>query len=1091
MATSKLKDQIEEIKGLLSSRNKPLAYSKLLHFQQQSTENTSSIQILADSIHAILSSIVVDIAHYDEEIAAPALKCLGFMNYHPCILAATKGDDANAIIESLVKVITTTKIKSICNLGVWCISIQQFSESILAENFHSLLRAVIHALDNPIGSFSTTFEAMQAVVTLTSSLTEKMRELSNVWAPPIYRRLVSVDKRDRDISERCLLKIRFIISPPPLTLCKALVIDVKKKLLSAMKELMDQGMKIQSLQAWGWFIRLLGPYATKNKHLVNEMLKLLEQTFSDFHSPVQIASLVAWEGLIDALIEPTIPCPTNFVLEHDTQELRMSEGNDRQMEANGHLKRIKLIMKPLIGIMSSKCDVSVHASCLNTWSYLLHKLNTYISCQSVIKTVWEPIVEVIFQVGPEIKNIWLFNFCVDLLDTLILGRNKDETYNLHIHETSKLSAQSLVVGHLATGKCLLKNYPIKWSPWDLYQLDFFTKMIYILATQGSKATVTPEFRRLAGDAALRLFRSLLKAVNDSLKCASITYDEVMQCLNTILRFLGKLCANVTLEDSCIDDSCHTCLQFLEVASEGLESSILRSPLYKVALDLSGIEKLKPAGEVRSVTVEGICFINSMDIVSPVVYLSTLYFYVVVHSTLKAPECESMLLPMNGYLKFLLTLDDPLEVLRAFVGLLYKHKVFNCLKIWVVLANCLKDYIDGRKDLLVLNMELDNLGYSLVLYFLSYPFALSSFPQIKLELRDVIEPWKLLFVSVNHSLQSEDSPVKSFSEDLCSILNGFFDEVGLAVGTVENQGILLLYESVILYFLEQSTMSICCKGSKNMDCGGRISSNMKNSMELAARFMKLFLTKESGTPTKLSVPSRLLSALIHFVSCLHLREDIVTLIEAMSSPLLEWLSDMHLFDENANKQLRLLWKEILKSLCRSQPSVKFDSSFLKFQDPLLERTLHHPDPSISEPTINFWNASYGEQIKLEYPQNLVPVLDKLSRNGKINLCRRSHYREDSNTARQKLGVTATLNRCFKRVELMENVAKGLQYNDKTSLTSKRKRPELTEHQIEVRRAQQGRMMDCNGHGPGIRTYTCVDFSQGNEESQDSQDMGTLT
>lgn len=211
---------------------------------------------------------------------------------------------------------------------------------------------------------------------------------------------------------------------------------------------------------------------------------------------------------------------------------------------------------------------------------------------------------------------------------------------------------------------------------------------------------------------------------------------------------------------------------------------------------------------------------------------------------------------------------------------------------------------------------------------------------------------------------------------------------------------------------------------------------------------------------------------------------------MSTPLLGWLSDMHIFDDNTNKQLQLLWKEILKNLCRSQPSVKFDSSFLKFQDPLLERTLDHPDPSISEPTINFWNSTYGEQIKLDYPQNLVPVLDKLSRNGKINLCRRSHNREDSNTSRQNFRVTATLNRCFKRVEAMENVTNGLQYNDKTSFSSKRKRLELTEHQKEVRRAQQGRMMDCSGHGPGIRTYTSVDFSQGNEESQDSQDMGTL-
>jgi telomere-associated protein RIF1 len=47
-------------------------------------------------------------------------------------------------------------------------------------------------------------------------------------------------------------------------------------------------------------------------------------------------------------------------------------------------------------------------------------------------------------------------------------------------------------------------------------------------------------------------------------------------------------------------------------------------------------------------------------------------------------------------------------------------------------------------------------------------------------------------------------------------------------------------------------------------------------------------------------------------------------------------------------------------------------------------------------------------------------------------------------------------------------------------------ELTEHQKEVRRAQQGRERDTGGHGPGIRTYTNADFSQGLDDSQESLD-----
>lgn len=55
---------------------------------------------------------------------------------------------------------------------------------------------------------------------LASSLGEKMRNLSYIWVPPIYRRLASDNKREREMSERCLLKVKCIICPPPVSLSK-------------------------------------------------------------------------------------------------------------------------------------------------------------------------------------------------------------------------------------------------------------------------------------------------------------------------------------------------------------------------------------------------------------------------------------------------------------------------------------------------------------------------------------------------------------------------------------------------------------------------------------------------------------------------------------------------------------------------------------------------------------------------------------------------------------------------------------------------------------------------------------------------------
>ena len=57
--------------------------------------------------------------------------------------------------------------------------------------------------------------------------------------------------------------------------------------------MLTNGMKVQTIQAWGWFIRLLGSHALKNRQLINQMLKIPEQTFSDHDSQVQIASQVS------------------------------------------------------------------------------------------------------------------------------------------------------------------------------------------------------------------------------------------------------------------------------------------------------------------------------------------------------------------------------------------------------------------------------------------------------------------------------------------------------------------------------------------------------------------------------------------------------------------------------------------------------------------------------------------------------------------------------------------------------------------------------------------------------------------------------
>ena len=86
--------------------------------------------------------------------------------------------------------------------------------------------------------------------------------------------------------------------------------------------------------------------------------------------------------------------------------------------------------------------------------------------------------------------------------------------------------------------------------------------------------------------------------------------------------------------------------------------------------------------------------------------------------------------------------------------------------------------------------------------------------------------------------------------------------------------------------------------------------------------------------------------------------------------------------------------------------------------------------------------------MDYPESMPHVLDKLSRNGKINLRKRilpylerCRSRLGVNTALQRYKVTATHNMSSKRVEFVEDTVNQLQHEEKLSPRLKRKSLEL--------------------------------------------------
>lgn len=500
-------------------------------------------------------------------------------------------------------------------------------------------------------------------------------------------------------------------------------------------------------------------------------------------------------------------------------------------------------MTPLIGIMSSKCDISILSSCLNTWCYLLHKFDTFVNEPLVMKMVFGPILKAIFENGPNGKSIWLWNVGLDLLTDCILCKSTDVFYQ----SIDQLRPRISEVGPSFSGKSYWKQQPIKWQPWDISQLDFHLSMISVLIHRVSGRTVTCEHESSIYDAVLKLFIYILRGVKLDLTNPSINYDGIMGCLNSLLAFMRKVCEDL-YSDSCKNYGLYYMpIQFVDAITKELGPSILGSPLYKFELDLKFISNLLSVDHTKHLNFQGVSCISYMDKVSPLVYLLALYFHAMVQLTINFPQSDRNSQGMCEYFKFLFSSSDPLEILLTCVSLLYKHVQPIFLNIWITVAQGLKHSVHDAKSKSLQEATSDSADYSSLCHLLLYPLVVCSdtpnsqkhplLSEIILMLELVIQTWKSLYGFLGVS-DFRCSAATNLSEDLCSLLTWFLDENESSTDTsltckTAGLGLLYLSGNFLICILEQIQTSELISGSQ-IDRDSKISGGIENCLKFAAR-----------------------------------------------------------------------------------------------------------------------------------------------------------------------------------------------------------------------------------------------------------------
>ncbi|KAJ1262318.1 hypothetical protein BS78_09G097300 [Paspalum vaginatum] len=877
---------------------------------------------------------------------------------------------AQLVLDTLVQVVMNTRMKSACNLGVWCISVQQLEPFIIDDRADPVLIALAHALDNPFGSLSTTFEAAQAIMKLAGQSSKMMRDLSWLWVPPMYRRLLSSDKTERAMAERCLNKVSCIIQPPHPLLSKALASDLEQKLFSIMRNMLDDPLKkVQAVKSWGWIISLLGPDAVNNRLLLNKLLKVPEQMFIDQNPQVQVATMVSWRNLVDAFFPSQA---AEVVAQHNV--ISPLEPNE---QASFQVKRIRLIMLPLCRLLSRSHNIVLSSSCLSTWNYLLYRLGNLINHLPILEVSFGPILKIVFSSGINDQNKPLWSFCMNLFLEFVSSKNRDrEDLCTTVYQNS--------LGQSCTHiKALSDVQHINWLPWDISCFHFQLDILGTILSRVLFQDMIPEMIVVVMDSAIRIFRLLLKGIQiesgDQHAC-----EQVNRCITSVCSFVKKLLLNHVRKVGV--NKCATLLEFglrfAKVIVEELDHSLLTSENIEVCLDIEHIKEIQHAECSPKVSLPRIRPLSYMEMVSPSVYVTALYLSMIAQYTgeLSHRDTEKLALIMSS--------SEILESFQAAVSFMYMQircPTYNRQRSkWLIVWNTFAKHLNRQ---IISYLETSSgLSYHDVLHqFFCYPFLNflyptgtpilwnaenSSEPGAPVLQDLVIESTIEVYRSISTSSYNSKFASKVFFEGFYEYLVCTIDQnMALLLANhehssekFENAAILYALGEVVIGLLQDDQMLTYVNQELKETREDSLHKQPKlflTCFELANRFMRLSSFSFKANPSgEHQVTNRFFSILSNFIGRLVLKKDILLLhFEIIGDQLTEWLSlTARLYSEMQQGeiigQLEKLWLKVVECLKRSQ--LITDGPI--FQQQLLQVALSHPHHPISVATASVCRAA---------------------------------------------------------------------------------------------------------------------------------------
>ncbi|KAJ7526714.1 hypothetical protein O6H91_16G019400 [Diphasiastrum complanatum] len=567
-------------------------------------------------------------------------------------------------------------MKILCNLGIWCISVQRFDATLLSLHVKVIIEALVHAVDNPFGSLAVTFEAFQAVKVLNDRVSNDMKEFSHVWVPPLYRRLLSLSKNERDMAEQILEEIKCTIIPPPPKLMQMVAVDVKETYLSKMKEMNESSaFALVAVRAWGWFVRLLDNHFVENRSLVNEMLIIPQSSFaatSDVR--VRIASQIGWRCFIDVAVRCSDVAPISLMPKERENHYGSSlvspsqESSPRQPS----LSYLKLLMKPILNNIEVEMDTAVINATWQTWLHMLNKLGLWVNDPSVFKIVAAPMFELVFKIGPKEGDLCFWDNCakvfLDYLKCKLLNsstgsrmfdselfpdRNLSE--NISVENAQNATKNSAEISEAVSIS------PIRWAAWGSIHLEALLQIVAVLWASGLKDLECSKGRTInqssSMNAALEAWRMVIRGVENDQRDKVRPSDEDVLAVHSLLKVVAQFCSENTQNSSSKKKSQLTWMM-IEILLSELRPIILASSFYKLACPLNADEKSfwkdqskvslskgtrKGETQVKCDVQANLGLIKGAESVTPITYLLAIWLEFVFQNQIDDSEEKASLL----------------------------------------------------------------------------------------------------------------------------------------------------------------------------------------------------------------------------------------------------------------------------------------------------------------------------------------------------------------------------------------------------------------------------------------------------------------